>query len=153
MNKIWDRKSFEVGGHWQLWRGWKNNFKYIHTHVFYWKQKEPLIISDHTNRPHLYLSSYLLICTHQWDYQTDDRLWVGPRWEPGCSRDICVVFPPTLWYSPYNTDVHIELVGLSSYYTYILNTVGSRSVLTTEIRPQLMKWKTVKNNDIFMICF
>jgi len=23
MDKIWDRKSFEVGGHWQLWRGWK----------------------------------------------------------------------------------------------------------------------------------
>ena len=21
---IWDRKSFEVGGHWPLWRGWKN---------------------------------------------------------------------------------------------------------------------------------
>jgi len=25
MDKIWDRKSFEVGGHWPLWRGWKNN--------------------------------------------------------------------------------------------------------------------------------
>ena len=24
MDKIWDRKSFEVGGHWALWRGWKN---------------------------------------------------------------------------------------------------------------------------------
>jgi len=24
MDKIWDRKSFEVGGHWTLWRGWKN---------------------------------------------------------------------------------------------------------------------------------
>ena len=24
MDKIWDRKSFEVGGHWPLWRGWKN---------------------------------------------------------------------------------------------------------------------------------
>jgi len=24
MDKIWDRKSFEVGGHWSLWRGWKN---------------------------------------------------------------------------------------------------------------------------------
>jgi len=23
MDKIWDRKSFEVGGHWSLWRGWK----------------------------------------------------------------------------------------------------------------------------------
>jgi len=23
MDKIWDRKSFEVGGHWPLWRGWK----------------------------------------------------------------------------------------------------------------------------------
>jgi len=22
MNKIWDRKSFEVGGHWPLWWGW-----------------------------------------------------------------------------------------------------------------------------------
>ena len=24
MDKIWDGKSFEVGGHWLLWRGWKN---------------------------------------------------------------------------------------------------------------------------------
>jgi len=24
MDKIWDRKSFEVGGHWPLRRGWKN---------------------------------------------------------------------------------------------------------------------------------
>jgi len=23
MDKIWDRKSIEVGGHWPLWRGWK----------------------------------------------------------------------------------------------------------------------------------
>ena len=23
MDKIWDRKSFEVGDHWPLWRGWK----------------------------------------------------------------------------------------------------------------------------------
>ena len=26
MDKIWDRKSFEVGGHWPLWRGWKNEW-------------------------------------------------------------------------------------------------------------------------------
>ena len=24
MDKIWDRKSFKVGGHWPLWRGMKN---------------------------------------------------------------------------------------------------------------------------------
>jgi len=24
MDKIWDRKSFEVGGHCPLWRRWKN---------------------------------------------------------------------------------------------------------------------------------
>jgi len=24
MDKIWDKKSFEVWGHWPLWRGWKN---------------------------------------------------------------------------------------------------------------------------------
>jgi len=24
MDKILDRKSFEVGGHWPLWRGWKD---------------------------------------------------------------------------------------------------------------------------------
>jgi len=23
MDNIWDRKSFEVGGYWSLWRGWK----------------------------------------------------------------------------------------------------------------------------------
>ena len=26
MDKIWDRKSFEVGGCWPLWRGWKNKW-------------------------------------------------------------------------------------------------------------------------------
>jgi len=26
MDKIWNRKSFEVGGHCPLWRGWKNAF-------------------------------------------------------------------------------------------------------------------------------
>ena len=26
MNQIWDRKSFEVAGHWPLWRGWKNKW-------------------------------------------------------------------------------------------------------------------------------
>ena len=26
MDKIWDRKSFEVGGHWPLWQGWKNDW-------------------------------------------------------------------------------------------------------------------------------
>jgi len=25
MDKIWDRKSIEVGGHWLLWRGEKTN--------------------------------------------------------------------------------------------------------------------------------
>jgi len=24
MDKIWDGKSFEVGGHWPLWRRWKH---------------------------------------------------------------------------------------------------------------------------------
>jgi len=24
MDKIWNRKSFEVRSHWPLWRGWKN---------------------------------------------------------------------------------------------------------------------------------
>jgi len=27
MDKIWDRKSFELRGHWPLWRGWKNRQK------------------------------------------------------------------------------------------------------------------------------
>jgi len=26
MDKIWDRKSFEVGGHWPLWRDEKNEW-------------------------------------------------------------------------------------------------------------------------------
>jgi len=26
MDKIWYRKSFEVGGHWPLCRGWKNEW-------------------------------------------------------------------------------------------------------------------------------
>jgi len=27
MDKIWDRKSFDVGGHWPLWRRWKNEWQ------------------------------------------------------------------------------------------------------------------------------
>jgi len=27
MDKIWDRKSFEVGGHWPFWLGWKKRQK------------------------------------------------------------------------------------------------------------------------------
>ena len=27
MDKIWDRKSFEVGGHWPLWMGMENRQK------------------------------------------------------------------------------------------------------------------------------
>jgi len=30
MDKVWDRKSFEVGGHWLLWWGWKSNMFWIH---------------------------------------------------------------------------------------------------------------------------
>jgi len=26
MDKIWDRKSFEVWGHWPLWWGWKKEW-------------------------------------------------------------------------------------------------------------------------------
>jgi len=26
MDKIWDRKSFKVGGHWPFWRRWKNGW-------------------------------------------------------------------------------------------------------------------------------
>jgi len=26
MDKIWDKKSFEIGGHWPLWWGWKNEW-------------------------------------------------------------------------------------------------------------------------------
>jgi len=26
MDKIWDRKSCEVGGHWPFWWGWKNEW-------------------------------------------------------------------------------------------------------------------------------
>ena len=26
MDKIWDRKFWEIGGHWPLWRGWKNEW-------------------------------------------------------------------------------------------------------------------------------
>jgi len=26
VDKIWDRESFKVGGHWPLWRGWKNEW-------------------------------------------------------------------------------------------------------------------------------
>jgi len=26
MDTIWERKSFEVGGHWPLWRGWKTEW-------------------------------------------------------------------------------------------------------------------------------
>ena len=41
MDKIWDRKSLEVGGHWPLWRGWKNrmtmqNRQKLNANFFYY---------------------------------------------------------------------------------------------------------------------
>ena len=32
MEKIWERKSFEVGGHWPLWQGWKNRMTMQNRH-------------------------------------------------------------------------------------------------------------------------
>ena len=29
MDKIWDRKSFEVGGHCPLWRGWEKTNDHV----------------------------------------------------------------------------------------------------------------------------
>jgi len=48
MDKIWDRKSFKVGGHWQLWLGWKKRMtmqnrqksntkkKFLNAHIYRW---------------------------------------------------------------------------------------------------------------------
>ena len=58
MDKIWDKKSFEVGGHWPLWRGWKNrmttqnrqkvNAKKIQfVFVFVWLWWEQLLLLSH----------------------------------------------------------------------------------------------------------
>jgi len=35
MDNVWDRKSFKVGGHWPLWRGWK---KRMTTQNDFWTQ-------------------------------------------------------------------------------------------------------------------
>ena len=45
MDKIWDRKSFKIGGHWLLWRGWKKrtttqNRQKLNAKNFAFAQKE-----------------------------------------------------------------------------------------------------------------
>ena len=40
MDKIWDRKSFEVGGHWPVWRGWKKRMNTQNRQKLNAKKKE-----------------------------------------------------------------------------------------------------------------
>ena len=39
MDNIWDKKSFEIGGHWPLWRGWKKLNVHAEPTKFYCKKK------------------------------------------------------------------------------------------------------------------
>ena len=56
MDKIWDRKSFKVGGHWPLWRGWKNrmttqNRQKSRTLIKKRKEKKSCLSPDMTDLP------------------------------------------------------------------------------------------------------
>jgi len=44
MDKIWDRKSLEVGDHWPLWRGLKNRMTTQNRQKSNTKQKKVLVI-------------------------------------------------------------------------------------------------------------
>ena len=44
MDKIWDRKSFEVGGHWQLWRDGKNRMTMQNRQKLNTKLKNKLVL-------------------------------------------------------------------------------------------------------------
>jgi len=46
MDLIWDRKSFEVGGHWPLWWGWKNPNDHA----------EPVVVVITPGKPNQYYS-------------------------------------------------------------------------------------------------
>ena len=45
MDKIWDRKSFEVGGHWPLWQGRKKRMTTQNRHKSNAKKKKKIIQS------------------------------------------------------------------------------------------------------------
>ena len=77
MDKIWDRKSFEVGGHWPLWRGSKNrmtkqnrqksNAKKTTTKN---KQRHILLKENIFNHQHLY--SHII-------FVSELGIWTRPR--------------------------------------------------------------------------
>ena len=71
MDKIWDRKSFEVGGHWPLWQGWKKEKKETNsinrpTSLVVLK-RTPLMCHHHSELciTVLYLRKCTLITQHQ----------------------------------------------------------------------------------------
>ena len=47
MDTIWDRKSFEVGGHWPLWRGWKKTNDHAEPTKVELKKKEKELKRSH----------------------------------------------------------------------------------------------------------
>jgi len=62
MDKIWYRKSFEVRGHWPLWRGWKN--KWAHKTDKSWTLKK----TKRTQRLQLHKKCLAFIYTESQSY-------------------------------------------------------------------------------------
>ena len=82
MDTIWHRKSFEVGGHWPLWRGLKNQMTTQNRQKSNAKKKNPLTVCMflttcmyQTSNPHTWLClkkvvkklhSQSVTCTLKW---------------------------------------------------------------------------------------
>ena len=63
MDKLWDKKSVEVGGYWPLWRGWKTK----------WPRR-----TDKSRT----LKKHTKICTYVHAFPCGLRMWLG-KWNVG----------------------------------------------------------------------
>ena len=67
MDKIWDRKSFEVGRHWPLWRGRKNRPRRTDKS----RTLKEIIKSPHTKVYDMYNARvYIIVIRFVWKHDT-----------------------------------------------------------------------------------
>ena len=85
MDIIWDRKSFEVGGHWPLWQGWKKKWPC--------RTDKSRMLKIKNNKIVLYLCMILSPCAFEFKYSAwklsnrelyplDYTVMIWPRKQP-----------------------------------------------------------------------
>ena len=117
MDKIWDRKSFEVGGHWPLWRGWKNRMTTQNQHKSIPKKQQPKKTPNRLNVEYCCLS-----CISRNDETSVSGgilavrwLWIQKRrWRLSCDWCVCKrICTLSFTTSLYLNDLQIRSIPLS----------------------------------------